>query len=128
MNLLKLDHDFVRQILLKIENCDKPLGIERPEYNQLMADNHKTFNELAYTMQILLEGGLVTGKVLWGNNEPAYVKPSNLTFKGHEYLDNIRDNKIWSSAKKTTSKLASVSLSIMSQVAADLIAKSLGLN
>lgn len=125
---MKLDHDFVRQILLKIEDCDKPLGIEHPEYMELMADNHKNFDELAYTMQILLEGGLVTGKVLWGNNRPAYIQPSNLTFKGHEYLDNIRDSKIWSSAKKTTSKLASVSLSIMSQVAADLIAKSLGLN
>lgn len=125
---MKLDHDFVRQILLKIENCDKPLGIERPEYMELMADNHKTFDELSYTMQILLEGGLVTGKVLWGNNRASYIKPSNLTFKGHEYLDNIRDNKIWSDTKKATSKLASVSISIMSQVAASLIAKSLGIN
>ena len=124
---MKLDHDFVRNILLKIENSNHPGGIERGKFNELMEDNGKSFEELAYTVQILLDGDLITGKVLWGNNVPSYIKPINLTYKGHEYLDNIRDTKIWASTKKKTSKLASVSIDIMSKVASELIIKSLNL-
>lgn len=125
---MKLDHDFVRNILLKIEDCNKPGGIENEEYRELMADNNKSFNELAYTIQKLIEGNIISGKVLWGNNQPAYIQPANLTFRGHEYLDNIRDTKIWHKTKTITSKFSSVSIDIMSKVAAELISKSLGLN
>ena len=125
---MKLDHDFVRSVLLKIEACNNPGGIEKEQYRELMDDNNKSLNELAYTIQILIEGRLISGKVLWGNNRPSYIQPANLSFKGHEYLDNIRDSKVWSRTKTATSKFASVSIDIMSKVAAELISKSLGLS
>ena len=52
---MKLDHDFVRSVLLKIEACNNPGGIEKEQYRELMDDNNKSFNELAYTIQILIE-------------------------------------------------------------------------
>lgn len=125
---MQLDHDFVRKVLLKIESCNNPGGLGTQDLKSLMNDNDKSFNELAYTIQILVEGDLVSSKVSWANNRPTYIHPVNLTFKGHEYLDNIRDNKIWTETKKATSKLASVSIDIMSQVATNLISRSLGIN
>ena len=124
---MKLDHDFVRNILLKVEDCGRPVGIGKKEYDELMMDNHKSFEELAYTIQKLIEGNIVSSKIVWGNNKPVYIMPTNLTFQGHEYLDNIRDAKIWRKTKSMTSKFASVSIDIMSKVAAELISKSLGL-
>ncbi|MGY0523152.1 DUF2513 domain-containing protein [Pseudomonas aeruginosa] len=53
---------------------------------------------------------------------------SSLTFDGHKYLDNIRDPKIWKESKKISSKLASVSIDIMSEIAAKVITKTLGLD
>lgn len=125
---MKLDHDFVRTLLLTVEKCPNPGGLGNDELKAVMLSNKKSFNELAYTIQILIEGDIVSSKITWGNNKPVYIYPVNLTFKGHEYLDNIRDNKIWRQTKSATSKLASVSIDIMSKVASELIAKSLGIN
>ncbi|MCT8386140.1 DUF2513 domain-containing protein [Leuconostoc mesenteroides] len=50
------------------------------------------------------------------------------THNGHQYLDNVRDSKIWKQTKNALSGLKSISLDVVSQTAAALIAKSIGLN
>lgn len=56
----------------------------------------------------------------------------NLTYDGHKFLDNIRDDKVWKDTKTILSKFSSVSLSFVSSVASNvisqLIQKQFGLN
>ena len=52
----------------------------------------------------------------------------SLSFDGHSFLDNIRDNQVWSKSKKILSAFKSVSIEIISQVATNVINKKLGLN
>lgn len=53
---------------------------------------------------------------------------TGITFKGHEYLDNIRDPKVWKETKHTVLKtVASASLSIFSAVASKIVSSKLGL-
>ncbi|RHW48263.1 hypothetical protein DS832_01480 [Bombilactobacillus bombi] len=53
---------------------------------------------------------------------------TGMTFKGHEYLDNIRDPQVWKETKQTVFQTAkSASLSIFSSVAAKIITSKLGL-
>lgn len=86
-------------------------------------------NLIAYTAQKLFEGGLVERKTqIDPQGTITYIGTGNMTFKGHELLDNIRNDSVWNKAKqKIGSKFNSVSLSIIGSVAAKIIEVSLGL-
>jgi hypothetical protein len=72
----------------------------------------------------LIEAGFLKGKIEMGT--PLHVI-SRLTWKGHEFLDDIRDSGIWEKTKKRLSGLPSVSLSIVAEIAKAEIKKHLGL-
>lgn len=78
-------------------------------------------NQIAYTIIKLKEAKYITGDVRWGNNNPAIISPGNLTYDGHKFLDNIRDDGVWKNTKSILSKFSSVSLTLVSNVAAGVI-------
>lgn len=125
---MKLNHDLVRYVLLSIEDSKEITG---PSENELLTSIKKYGNfdwdDIAYTIDKLNEANFITGKVAWANNQPSWILPGNLTFEGHKFLDNIRDNRIWRSTKDKISKVESVSLNIISSVAASLISSKLGI-
>ena len=125
---MKLDHDFARLLLLKIESSDSSYGLEEPEGLELAESLGFTREQLAYTIDKLSEAGFITGKTKWRWGEPYFIMPGNLTYSGHEYLDTVRSPKIWRDSKTLATKVGSVSLDIMGQIAASLISKTLGLN
>ncbi|WP_423738704.1 DUF2513 domain-containing protein [Clostridium niameyense] len=51
-----------------------------------------------------------------------------ITWDGHEFLDNIRDNDIWNKTKNTISKINGVSIPIISDIAKSILLKKLGLD
>lgn len=125
---MKLDHDYVRKLLLAYESNSELTGPSEHDFMELSKKLSKTRDELVYTLNKLQEGNLVTSKITWGSNQPMWIEPGNLTFEGHKYLDNIRDPKVWKETKKVTSKFASVSLDIISSVAAKIITSYLKLD
>ena len=44
-------------------------------------------------------------------------KFNNITWEGHQFLDTIRSNKVWSVSKKVASELKIKSVSAFSQIA-----------
>lgn len=124
---MKLDHDKIRVLLLAIESSSNIHGLGEPEGMKFATDHGINRDELAYMIIKLSEGGLITGKVRWSSGEPYWINPGNLTFQGHEYLDNIRDNKVWSAVKKATTGLASVSLAVAVEVGKAEVRRRIGL-
>lgn len=125
---MKLNHDLVRYVLLSIEESKEMTGpSEKTLLTSIKKCGNFDWNDIAYTIDKLNEANFITGKVAWANNHPSWIMPGNLTFEGHKFLDNIRDSKIWKSTKDKISKLESVSLNIISSVAANLISNKLGL-
>ena len=59
-----------------------------------------------------------------------YVK--SLTYQGHQFLDNIRDDNVWNKSKEILSKFKSTSINfianISSQIIANIISNQLGIN
>jgi len=114
---LKLNHDCVRDTLLYLEEnlkLDDSLNcfqISIPKYNS---------EDIVYTIQKLSDGNLIN--VIDCSTLGGYsCIITSLTFKGHEYLDNIRDSKVWKQTKSIISKIASVSLDVTSKVAAQVV-------
>lgn len=124
---MKLNHDCVRDILLFTEE----LSInENPSGDKIFkSDRLKKYSkdEVTYAISRLKkeEADFLHVSILYSGLEVYWISISSLTFKGHSYLDTIRDPKIWKETKSITSKVASVSLEIMSSVAADTIKKTL---
>lgn len=118
---MKFNHDIVRELMLEIENSERITGLNEAELLSFARDNNITRDELIYTLIKMHEGGFITesiepttnGKVLW-------IPDEALTKQGHDFLDTIRDNKVWSAAKKKASSLKDVSLDILKQIASQV--------
>lgn len=117
---MKLDHDLVRKILLVIESSD---SLQGPDENELLKKIPSTYdrNRIAYSISKLKEANYITGRVVWGNNVAAIIEPGNLTYEGHQFLDNIRDDGVWKHTKNILSKFSSVSLTLVSKISAEVI-------
>ncbi|MDC2805584.1 DUF2513 domain-containing protein [Leuconostoc suionicum] len=126
---MELNHELVRDFLLLIEKSTNMQGPSEQEFINV-ALSHKADTQLAgYTLDKLFEAGFIEHKPLISNTRYAFLESGNLTYNGHSYLDNIRDNTIWKNTKsKISSTVGSASLEIISKVASELIARSLGLN
>ena len=124
---MKLDHDKIRLFLITIEDSTDPMGLPEKSAATFADNNGMNRDELAYMVTKLHEGGLITGKVTWGGNSTVWIMPGNLTFAGHEYLDNIRDNKVWSAIKTRAKGIASISLGVAVELGKAEIKKQLGL-
>lgn len=125
---MKLNHECVRSVLLAVEE-------NSTLYNMLTTahfseyDITKTFeaDEIIYTVIKLKDAEFLTANISYFDNAPT-IWVTGLTYKGHEFLDNIRDNKVWEKTKeKIGSSATSVSISIIGQVAGSVIKGMMGL-
>ena len=119
---MKLNHDIVREVLLYLE--------DRLELNDEL-DSTKitipevTADEVAYTLLRLSEADfikIITDEDLSGNLD-IFVK--SLTWKGHEFLDNIRNNNTWDKVKKVAAEVGADSLSTLQKIAINVISASI---
>jgi hypothetical protein len=120
---MKRDMDLVRDLLLRIEGDPLFDGttwvrIESPEELGITGHSPK---EVAYHLDLLIEEKFIKGS---SDIQPMPMI-NNLTWKGHEFLDNIRDNGIWSKTKERIKGLPSVAISLVAQIAEAEIKKHL---
>mgnify|MGYP000631674527 CR=1 FL=1 len=119
---MELKHELVREIMLYLEEnltFDKEImstQITIPEY---------TSEEIQYTVNKLYEAGFLKCKSFKAYKFKTILE---ITWNGHCFLDNIRDDNVWNHTKQKVSKLASISLPILSQVAASYIQMQLGIS
>ena len=101
-------------------------GLDGNDLYKFANDKNKDKEDLQYTIIKLVEGNLITANLRYASNN-LQIYSVNLAYQGHEYLNNIRDNKIWKNTKKISSKLSSVSLEILKSIAINEINKVIGL-
>lgn len=134
---MKLNLDCVRQILLCVEEntglrkycffIDSGLEeseiiigsspIPPPDYQ---TDLLKKFDndELIYHINYCFQADLLSTDRPLGVYQ---IFISDLTPKGHNFLENIRDNKVWSGVKGVAAKVGSKSLDAVIQIASNVI-------
>lgn len=120
---MKLIHDCVRDVMLNIENNLKDNSILQT--TSIQKDNDKySIEDINYTCKKLAEANYITIEQYIGGE----IIVCSMTFAGHQFLDNIRDNKIWKQTKKEAAQISGISLPILQQLAQSIILKALGLN
>jgi len=92
---MKRDMDLVREIMLKIEAlpAGPPVLYRVGEVEDLVLLNH---------LEMLIDAGLVRGKISRSQGARGdIIGISTLTWEGHEWIDVVRDPRVWDEAKRT---------------------------
>ncbi|WP_409370338.1 DUF2513 domain-containing protein [Lysinibacillus sp. 38-6] len=129
---MKLNQDCVRAVLLELEeNLTLNEDLYFFQIKQLDCIEKYDEDTVIYSILKLIEAKYLLGEPLYAGDELMELTLSSLTWDGHLFLDTIRDNKVWKETKSVVSKFSSVSISLMSTIASnilnELIKKQLGL-
>lgn len=73
--------------------------------------------QIDYQTRLLSEAGLIWSIDCATKDEPFAMMPVRLTMAGHEYLDSIRDDKVWRRTKTAAQTIGSFSLEALSALA-----------
>lgn len=134
---MKLNLDCVRQILLCVEDntglrkscvfvdsgleeAERIIGnspTPPPDY-QIELLKKFSNDELIYHINYCVEAELLSTSDSLGSYQTTI---SDLTPNGHSFLENIRDNKVWSGVKNIATKVGSKSLESVIQIASNVI-------
>lgn len=134
---MKLNLDCIRQILLCVEDntglrkccffIDSGLEesqniigsdlIPLPDYQTKLLKDFSN-DEVIYHVGYCVEAELLSTNTSLGLYQTVIT---DLTPKGHDFLENIRDNKVWSGIKSVASKVGSKSLDSIIQIASNVI-------
>lgn len=114
---MKLNQECIRDLLLYLE--------DNLSYRNNISINSLTLKEyspeeLIYCTEKLIEANYLKCIVAHGYNPPHIVARS-ITYDGHQFLDNIRDDKIWKKTKSILAPIKSISIDIISKTAANVI-------
>lgn len=121
---MRLDNDCIRDIMLYIE--DNTTYEKRfIDVDNLVNDLNYDKDTLYYHLSMISQANLFD-KVNFADNRPYLI--SSLSWEGHQYLDNIREDHIWKAVKEKASKVGSVSLQVMIPLATAIIQQKLGLS
>lgn len=121
---MRLNYDCVRDILLYIED-NTDYENDYVSSDELLTNLSYDKNTLFYHLDMISQAELVND-VFYAEDEPQEV--SRLSWEGHQYLDNIRDNGIWKIVKEKTNCVGSLSLKLLIPLAESVIKQKLGLN
>ncbi|EJE24503.1 DUF2513 domain-containing protein [Staphylococcus epidermidis] len=125
---MRLNYDCIRDILLTIEDMDytSPGMIKENFENQSRVKKYEPI-QILYTLKRLSDVGFIN--VLFAKGEAFYhfYNVHSMTFSGHQLLDDIRDEKVWQKTKDKASKLSSVSIPVLQQLATSVAKQTFGL-
>jgi hypothetical protein len=122
---MKRDMDLIRDLMKHIED-DPQLDGTRwtpiTDPKQLGIARH-SMDEVAYCLRTLIEEGLVEGEM----SADAIPTIARLTWDGHEFLANIKDDTVWAKTKDhALGVVQSASLSVLVNIAQTVILRIIG--
>ena len=117
--LMRRDPDLIRDILLFVEkkaDDDNFFAVEIEGHDQ---------RHVSYHVNLLLEQQYLRSRA-----KDRVIRCSTvdgLTWKGHDYLDAIRSNEVWSKVQQLSKPLGSVTLDVLKELALKVARGELGL-
>jgi len=117
---MKRDMDMVRELLLRIEELHLPAGTAAflsvtEEPLALPGDDR---DSIAYHMRLLMDAGFIDSTKTQGADSFGL---RGLSWRGHEFLDTIRDPEIWRQTKEAATKAGGFTVDLLVDLAKGLI-------
>lgn len=123
---MKRDLDLIREILLEIEKENTPnVSVENLFKKDFKKDSEDILSE---HILLLSEADFIDSMhETLENGKMIFVGNVRITWKGYEFLEQIRNDSIWKEAKQILSKTNSFTIPIITNVASSIISLQLGL-
>lgn len=108
------DMDLVRELLLLIDRAPEPSDLSqvvqglKSELGLSVIDYH--------IRMMVTQAGLLTGTDVEDFEGPGWLGLS-LTWQGHEFLDQVRDEVVWRKARDGAAKVGGFSISLLADLA-----------
>lgn len=116
---MKLDVDCVRDVMLELESF--PIGCYHINSFSKSIDKHGC-EIVLYTLTKLIEADFINAGTTRTMDGILHIGGIvDLTFKGHQFLETIRENKIWSKTKGILGKIGSSGFGLVTQVATSVL-------
>lgn len=118
---MKLNFDCIRDIMICIEKNEFGKELTLDQLNSLLPKYSE--NELHYTCLKLEEGNLlnILTVPIMGQSFPDIKYISDLTFYGHEFLEDIRSDNVWGKTKEVAKNIGATSLASLKEIATCVI-------
>ena len=115
---MKRNLDLLRDIMLKIEASDRTTSIAS------FSDNDSDYPTISFHIHLLLDNHFINADILYGFcGGIDDFKIIRLTSEGCDYLDNIRNNSVWTKVKERLAAIGgSASLAAVKMIADGIIA------
>jgi hypothetical protein len=106
---MQLDKDLVREILLAVEASD-----HSPEEGITLSLENRTPQEVSYHVMLLSEAGFIIGQDASFMEDVFPVwQVKRLTYRGHEFLDTVRDGEVWRRTKAGAEKAGVAGIGVL---------------
>lgn len=117
---MKRDMDTVRELLLRIEalNVKAGAGYFLGASEEPLASAGANPDSVAYHMQLLMDAGFIDSTKVQGATQFGF---RGLTWRGHDFLDSVRDPEIWRQTKEGASKAGGYTVELLGDLAKGLI-------
>ena len=128
---MKLNPNCVRDVLLELEKLPYQKSATIAELSTALP--HYSEDEISYTCLKLSEANYIDITIIKSIHAPSSVirNINDITYYGHEFLNNIHSDTVWNDVKAVGSKIGASSISAFAQIATGvvttLIQKQLGL-
>ncbi|MBA4686344.1 MAG: DUF2513 domain-containing protein [Candidatus Galacturonibacter soehngenii] len=126
---MKLNYECVRDILLTCESnlvLTSQLQFEVIRLKTLCSIlTQYSKEEIAYTVILLDEAEYLECNIIEADNFIADIRIYRLTYVGHEFLETIRPDNIWSKIKRVLNTTGTITLPLISNVGQQIISNSI---
>lgn len=115
---MKRDMDLIRSILLKVEEAPS-----KPKSQQFLDPNDEAESQrVLQHLKLLEESGLIKGHPIdiQGHH---LLYDIELTWEGHDFVDAVRDPKIWQKTKKSAEEAGGWTLDLLKDLALGFLRK-----
>lgn len=121
MDFMKMNLDCVRDVLLALENQEFN---EVLSFESLKSNLRKyTESDLQYACIKLHEAGYIKASYIEIDNAPMPYVPEiyDITFQGHEFLNNVREKSVWDKTKSIAKSIGTFSVQAIGQIAFNVV-------
>ena len=118
---MKLNNDCIRDILLTVESLEYNSCYTVEKLHEHLPDY--SYDELQYHCSKLLDAKLINAVTIniRGFLAPQISKIIDLTYSGHQFLENIRSETTWNKTKEIAKSIGSESLHALKDIAVGIV-------
>ncbi|MGE6995457.1 DUF2513 domain-containing protein [Pseudomonas sp. NPDC047961] len=117
---MQRDMDLIRLLLLKVEALPIPVNSMGVLREADLGDLEFSHEEIAYHWNLIVEAGLIEQP---GNTPKGLLAVRRLTWKGHDFVDSVRDDDVWQKTRKGALAAGGMSIDLVADLAKGFIRK-----